>query len=181
VLYIQNIEVTPNPKALKFVVNEMLLKRELRNFTNKQTAENDSLAKAIFEISGVTLVFYTDRFITIEKDTNANWNDLQKSFKKILRHFDKNQIPREEKSSIASFTDNHKTLQKITAIINERIRPGLAGDGGGLDILELKGNELKIRYIGACGNCPSSIYGTSNVIENLLRREINPLLNVITV
>ena len=179
-LYIQDIETTPNPQALKFVVNEILLNRETRNFQNQKAAEKDPLARAVFKIDGVVSVFYMDKFITIEKTANNNWNDLQKSLAVILHKFNKALIPPEDKIVICTADKDYETLKKITAIIDERIRPALAGDGGGLDILELKENELKIRYMGACGSCPSSIHGTLNAIENLLRREINPLINVIS-
>ncbi len=179
-LYIENIVQTPNPQALKFVVNEILIIRETRNFNNKDEAEKDPLAKAVFEIEGVVSFFYMDKFITIEKEPDANWNDIQKLFINILRNFDKALIPAEEKIEPSVSNEDYQTFQKINNIIDERVRPALAGDGGGLDIIELKDNELKIRYMGACGSCPSSIHGTLGAIENLLRREINPSIKVIS-
>ncbi|MFZ1519381.1 MAG: NifU family protein, partial [Ignavibacteriaceae bacterium] len=58
-------------------------------------------------------------------------------------------------------------------------RPALAGDGGGLEVLGLDGYTVKIRYQGACGSCPSSISGTLMAIEGLLKRDVNPAINVI--
>ena len=72
-LIVQDVDLTPNPQALKFILNEKLLTYETRNFTNKEDAVNDPLAKGIFEIPGVVSVFYMDRFITIEKEAKIGW------------------------------------------------------------------------------------------------------------
>jgi len=180
-LFVQNIETTPNLQALKFVINEILLKRETRFFESKIAAEKDALAKEIFKISGVVSVFYTDKFITIEKTADTNWLDIQKHFNKLLRNFDKSFISAERETDVLVAENETETLQKIVKIIDKKIRPFLAGDGGGIDILEFKKNKLKIKYLGACGNCTSSINGTQKAIESLLRREINGSINVVSV
>jgi Fe-S cluster biogenesis protein NfuA len=61
-----------------------------------------------------------------------------------------------------------------------RVRPALAGDGGGLEVLGMDGYTVKIRYQGACGSCPSSISGTLMAIEGLLKRDIHPALEVVS-
>ena len=65
-------------------------------------------------------------------------------------------------------------------MLDHKVRPALAGDGGGLEVLGLEGNKVKIRYQGACGSCPSAITGTLMAIEGLLRRDINPTLEVVS-
>jgi len=179
-LYIQDIDLTPNPNALKFVVNDFLLLREKRSFANKTKAENDPLAKGIFDIEGVVSVFYADKFITVEKKPESNWNAIQKSLALFIRSFDKNLIPTEKEISTSVDNSDSPTFQKIKSIIDQRVRPALEGDGGGLDLIDYHENTLKIRYIGACGSCPSSIRGTLVAIENLLRREINPDIKVVS-
>ena len=74
---------------------------------------------------------------------------------------------------------SHPKLREIEAILDERIRPYLAGDGGWLEVVELAGNTLKIRYEGACGSCPSSLTGTLMAIENMIKEEIDPEIEVI--
>jgi Fe-S cluster biogenesis protein NfuA len=66
-------------------------------------------------------------------------------------------------------------------LLDDRIRPYLAGDGGWLEIVELVGNTLRIRYEGACGSCPSSLTGTLMAIENMIKDEIDPEIEVIAV
>ena len=72
-------------------------------------------------------------------------------------------------------------MLRINEILDEKVRPALAGDGGYLEILELKDQTLKIRYQGACGSCPSSLTGTLMAIEGMLKQEIDPDLEVIAV
>lgn len=177
-IIVQDVDLTPNPQALKFVVNEKLLVNEKRNFANKTEAENDPLAKGIFEIDGVVTVFYMDRFITIEKDPKVNWGQIQKPFVEFMKNFDVSRIPAENLDAVK--VQDSELLKKINAILDQKVRPALAGDGGGLEVIDLKGNTLFIRYQGACGSCPSSIRGTLVAIENLLRRELDPSIEVVS-
>lgn len=172
-LQVQDVDLTPNPQALKFILNEKLLNRETRNYKNISEAENDPLAKGIFAINGVVSVFYMDKFITIEKDPKVAWGMIQRPFVEFIKNFDKSSLPHEAEAVKVSSEEETALLKKINEILDNRVRPALAGDGGGLEVMGLEGYTLKIRYQGACGSCPSSIRGTLVAIENLLRREVN--------
>lgn len=178
-LLIQDVDLTPNPQALKFILNEKLLNNETRNYSNKTEAAKDPLARGIFEIDGVVSVFYMDRFITIEKEPSVSWGQIQRPLVEFIKSFDKSTIPPEEE---AKHDDAGQTemLNKINQILDSRVRPALAGDGGGLEVLGLEGKTLRIRYQGACGSCPTSIKGTLIAIESLLKRELDPSLQVIS-
>ena len=177
-LMVEDVDLTPNPHALKFILNEKLLKTETRQYSNKEAAENDPFAKGIFEINGVVSVFYMDKFVTIEKEKDANWGQIQKPFINFLKNFDMNLVP--EETGVKSANENEdELLRQINKLLDTRVRPALAGDGGGLEVLGLDGFTVKIRYQGACGSCPSSISGTLMAIEGLLKRDINPALEVV--
>ncbi|MGK9369970.1 NifU family protein [Melioribacter sp. Ez-97] len=179
-LMVQDVDLTPNPQALKFILNEKLLQKETRSFQSKEEAANDPLAKGIFEIPGVVSVFYMDKFITIEKEPAASWGQIQKPLVEFIKNFDKSLIPPESELPEVSSEEETELLKKINDVINTRVRPALAGDGGGLEIRGLEGYTLKIRYQGACGSCPSAIRGTLIAIENLLKREVNPAIEVVS-
>ena len=179
-LIVQDVDLTPNPQALKFILNERLLLKETRSFQKKEDAQNDPLAKGIFEIDGVVSVFYMDKFITIEKEPKASWGQIQKPFVNFISGFDKSLIPAESESVVMNSEEETELLKQINEILDQRVRPALAGDGGGLQVTGLEGLTLKIRYQGACGSCPSSIRGTLVAIENLLRREVNPAIEVVS-
>lgn len=178
-LKVQDVDLTPNPQALKFILSERILKKETRNFKNISEAQNDPLAKGIFEIPGVVSVFYMDKFVTIEKEPSVAWGQIQKPFVEFIANFDKNLIPAESEGPQLSTQEETELLKKINEVLDQRVRPALAGDGGGLEVKGLEGLTLKIKYQGACGSCPSAIRGTLQAIENLLRREVNPSIEVI--
>ena len=178
-LMVKDVDLTPNPQALKFILNEKILKKETRSFKNKEEAEKDPLAKGVFELEGVVSVFYMDRFVTIEKEPNVSWGKIQMPFVNFIKSFDVEQIPKEAEQPEATGNET-ETLKVINDILDKRVRPALAGDGGGLEVLDLNDNTLTIRYQGACGTCPSAIQGTLVAIENLLKREVNSGIEVIS-
>ena len=177
-LMIEDVELTPNPQALKFILNEKLLNLETRQFPDNESAKDDPLAAGIFKIEGVVSVFYMDKFVTIEKSPNTSWGQIQKPLIEFVRSFDRSQIPAEKEVQPFNGSDN-ELLKQINSLLDMRVRPALAGDGGGLEVLGLDGYTVKIRYQGACGSCPSSISGTLMAIEGLLKRDIHPSLEVV--
>ena len=178
-LIVQGVDVTPNPNALKFILSETLLTRETRSFANAEEAASDPLAKGIFELDGVVSVFYMDKFVTVEKISEKDWPTLQKEFAGFISGFDKTTIPEEEPLIDPANIEGTELLKQINGVLDQRVRPALAADGGGMEIVGLEGLTLSIRYQGACGSCPSAIKGTLVAIENLLKREIHPEINVI--
>jgi len=177
-LMVEDVDLTPNPHALKFILNQRLLNVETRQFPDKTSAENDLFAKGIFEINGVVSVFYMDKFVTIEKAKDTNWGQIQKPFIEFLKSFDVNLIPAE--NEVKKNENESELIKQVNEILNQRVRPYLASDGGGLEVLGVDGNKVMIRYQGACGSCPSSISGTLAAIEGLLRRDLNPAIEVVS-
>lgn len=176
-LIVQDVDLTPNPQALKFILSEKLLQHEKRQYSNAESAAEDPFAKGIFQIAGVESVFYMDKFVTIEKNKDIGWGQIQKPFINFLKTFDKNLIPIEKEVTVDANSD--ALLKQINQILDQRVRPALAGDGGGLEVLGVEGYTVKIRYQGACGSCPSSISSTLNAIEGLLKRDVDPAIEVI--
>jgi len=177
-LIVADVDLTPNPNALKFILNERLLKYETRQFHNSEEAKDDPLAKGIFEIAGVVSVFYMDKFVTIEKSKDANWGQIQKPFINFLKAFDKELIPAE--NELQPLDENSdELLKQINELLDNRVRPALAGDGGGLQVMGIDGYTVKIHYQGACGSCPTAISGTLMAIEGLLKRDIHPAIEVV--
>jgi len=177
-LMVEDVDLTPNPHALKFILNQKLLNYETRQYPDKDSAKDDPFASGIFELDGVVSVFYMDKFVTIEKSPEANWGQIQRPFIDFLKSFDPDLVP-EEKIAAPTAEEENELLTKINQLLDQKVRPALAGDGGGLEVLGIDGFTVKIRYQGACGSCPSSITGTLMAIEGLLRRDVNPSIQVI--
>jgi NFU1 iron-sulfur cluster scaffold homolog, mitochondrial len=184
---IRDIEPTPNPNAMKFILKEPLTAGGSRSYDRANDAAGDQLASALFAIDHVTSVFYMDRFLTVTKDPFGNWDDLMPRLAVPIREAPSAaDQPELETASVGvaqptGEVDNQDLLDRINTVLDERIRPGLAGDGGGLQVLGLVDNTLTVRYQGACGTCPSAIAGTLMAIENMLRMDVDPELNVISV
>jgi len=177
-LHVVDVELTPNPHAIKFVLNQKLLHFTSRQYSTPQDAEQDMLAKGIFELEGVASVFYMDKFITIEKKQGYDWGKIQRPFLMFLSKFDEKLIP-EEATPEGMDENTSELLKQISDVLNKKVVPALAYDGGGLEILGLEGYSLKVRYQGACGSCPSAQRGTLSAIESLLKRDVHPALEVI--
>ena len=177
-LMVEDVDLTPNPHALKFILNKKLLNYETRQYADLESAKNDPFAAGIFTLDGVVSVFYMDKFVTIEKSPDANWGQIQRPFIDFLKSFDEALIPKETITEPTA-EEESELLKKINQLLDQKVRPALAGDGGGLQVLGIDGFTVKIRYQGACGSCPSSISGTLMAIEGLLKRDVNPSIHVV--
>jgi Fe-S cluster biogenesis protein NfuA len=186
---IVSVVTTPNPDALKFTLDGELLKEGSRSFTSSQAAEKDELAKELFSLEGVTSVFYMANFVTVNKKADLDWEPLEKKIIEALREIEPPKAPEEDSTQTTAEADGPpfsemSPAQKILAIdriLDRDIRPGLAGDGGGCEVVGLEENVLQIHYEGACGSCPSSTSGTLTYIESVLRSNLDESLKVVPV
>jgi Fe-S cluster biogenesis protein NfuA len=182
---ISDIEETPNPNAVKFILREPVSNGTARSYGSADQAQDDPLAKSLFDVEHVVSVFYMDRMITVEKDDEGDWDDLLPILAVPIRAAEAVNAPAAAAAAvggaIAAVTSDDPRLLKINEILDEKVRPALMGDGGYLEVLGLKEHTLSIRYQGACGSCPSSLTGTLMAIEGMLKQEIDPELEVIAV
>ncbi len=180
---IKEIERTPNPDAMRFVLGEPLTNGVTRSFENSGEAEHDELAKSLFDIEHVINVYYVDKYITVTQDGNAVWSELLRKLAPPIREA-KPQLDITEDEEVHATKEVQETddprLQQINQMLDEQVRPYLLADGGGLKILGLDGNRLKVHYQGACGTCPTATSGTLYAIESMVKR-IDPEIQVISV
>jgi Fe-S cluster biogenesis protein NfuA len=190
---IDNIEETPNPNAVKFLLKEPVTTGAARSFLGASLAKDDALARSLFEVGGVVSVFYMDRMITVEKAASEDWDDLLPRLAVPIRAAEAAQGGAAAAAAaeaagagalggaLGAVLSDDPRLLRINEILDEKIRPALAGDGGWLEIVSLKENTLTIKYQGACGSCPSSISGTLLAIEGMVQQEVDPVLQVVAV
>lgn len=180
---ISDIEETPNPNAVKFILREPVSNGVARQYGSADQAENDSLAKSLFDVGHVVSVFYMDRMITIEKDDEGDWDELLPALAVPIRAAEAVTVSAAAAvgGSIAAVASDDPRLLQINEILDEKVRPALMGDGGYLEVLGLTDHTLSIRYQGACGSCPSSLTGTLMAIEGMLKQEVDPELEVVAV
>ena len=184
---ISDIEETPNPNAVKFILREPVSNGVARQYGSADQAVADPLAKSLFDVGNVVSVFYMDRMITVEKDDEGDWDELLPALAVPIRAAEAVSGSNAAAAaaavggSIAAVASDDPRLLKINEILDERVRPALMGDGGYLEVLGLNEHTLSIRYQGACGSCPSSLTGTLMAIEGMLKQEVDPDLEVVAV
>lgn len=189
---IADIQETPNPNAVKFILKEPVSHGTSHSFKSAEDAVADKLATSLFEVGEVESVFYMDKMITVEKSDDAEWDEILPLLAVPIRAAEgvastngsgngNGSAASSVGGAIAALASDDPKLRMIDALLDERIRPYLAGDGGWLEIVELADNTLKIRYQGACGSCPSSLTGTLMAIENMIQDEIDPEISVVAI
>ena len=186
---IADIQETPNPNAVKFILKEPVSHGTSHSFKKPEDAAGNVLAESIFLVGDVVSVFYMDKMITVEKTDEAEWDELLPSLAVPIRAADSVAVPNSNGKAaaaaiggaIAAAASDDPQIGRINELLDERIRPYLASDGGWLEVVELVGSTLRIRYEGACGSCPSSLTGTLMAIENMIKEEIDPDIEVVAV
>ena len=186
---IADIQETPNPNAVKFILKEPVSHGTSHSFDSAEKSKDDQLAQSLFDVGDVVSVFYMDKMITVEKTDEADWDEILPTLAVPIRAAE-SVAPKNGNGSSAAKTvggaigaalsDDPKIAQ-INELLDEKIRPFLASDGGWLEVISLENSTLKIRYEGACGSCPSSLTGTLMAIENMIKEEIDPEIEVVAI
>jgi len=177
-----NIEETPNPDALKFILDQPLLVSGVRQFDNAPAGSKDPLARPLFSLGGVESVFYMGGFVTVAKFPNRAWDELKPQIVKVIEESAeaaKNAGDAPAGNGSSATPENGELLTKINQVLEENVVPALAADGGGIEVLGLDDYVLTIHYQGACGSCASSTAGTMMAVQNLLQRMIDPRIQVV--
>lgn len=183
-MFIQT-EQTPNPETLKFIPGRVISPLEPLEFNSDTEAEYAPMAQRLFVINGVKTVFLGSDFITITKDANQDWANLKPALiSAIMDHFMANMPvlldnPDADYSEEEFFEDDQKDLVlAIKDLIDTRIRPAVAQDGGDIVFKGFKEGIVYLRMKGACAGCPSSTMTLKSGIENLLRHFIPEVQSV---
>ena len=179
---VTSIQPTPNPNAFKFLMDKPMAKPgQTQAYAKPEQATDDVLAQGMFAVPGVETLFFCDNFVTVSMTGDADWRAVAEQVTKLLESHEPPEIEEASPAGgdagdpLASIPKggDPEMLSKINALLDDRVRPALAGDGGGLQVMGLEGKVLYIRYEGACGSCPSSTSGTLMAIQNLLQSEVD--------
>jgi len=180
---IKEIERTPNPDAMRFVLGEPLTNGVTKSYENAEEATGDEFAEALFAIDHVINLYYVDKYVTVTQDGEAVWSELLRQLAPPIREA-KVQTGAVEDFDVHASQEVQETdderLIEINRMLDEQVRPYLLADGGGLKILGLNGNRLKIHYQGSCGTCPTATSGTLYAIESMVKR-IDPEIQVVSI
>jgi Fe-S cluster biogenesis protein NfuA len=169
--YTVTVQPTPNPNALKFVLNVPVKSTDSAIFRTYDDAATVPLAAALIKLNGVAEVYFSGKFITVTQTGAVNWDILEKAVTEAVLVNIAGHNPDFDLSANKAGSGQPLSgeLARINAILDSTIRPALQRDGGDLEVLALTGNVLTISYQGACGCCPHAAMGTLFAIQNILR------------
>ena len=173
-MFIQT-EETPNPAALKFIPGVDVMGTGNAEFNTPDEAKNAPLARRLFQIDGVQSVFLGADFIAVTKIESLEWFSLKPAILAgIMEHYASGlpviEIVNETASSSAE--EDSETVQQIKHLIDTRVRPAVAMDGGDITFSSYEDGVVTLQMRGACQGCPSSAATLKMGIENMLRHYI---------
>jgi len=186
-MFIQT-EATPNPATLKFIPGRMVLDSGTLEFTSREAASRSPLAERLFDVSGVTSVFYGGDFITVTKD-GSDWQHLKPAILgAIMEHYMSGESLLADGSAgsdeAADESDEFfneadaETVATIKDLIETRVRPAVANDGGDITFRGFKDGIVYLNMKGSCAGCPSSTATLQHGIQNLLKHFLPDVVEV---
>lgn len=177
------VQATPNPSAWKFVLDRPVLNEGKATYSEVSEAVGNTLAMDLLRLEGVKQVHFFGNVITVTHRMDMDPEQVQKESCAVIQT--RMPIHNADFGPKDSKMEKRKTMSpeqlQVEEILDRTIRPGLQGDGGDIEIVEMQENKIFVHYQGACGTCPSSTSGTLMAIEGILRDEYKPDIEVIPV
>lgn len=177
-MFIQT-EATPNPNTLKFLPGREVMGAGTAFFTSAESAAPSPLALALFGIEGVAAVFLGADFITVSRREGVEWETLKAPLlTAIMDHFVAGKPVMREAAQDASSEDESELVKQIRELIDTRVRPAVAQDGGDIIFRSFHDGIVQLELHGACSGCPSSTATLKNGIENMLKHYVPEVIAV---
>jgi Fe-S cluster biogenesis protein NfuA len=186
-MFIQT-EATPNPATLKFIPGRVVVDGGPMEFASRESAARSPLAEKLFEVPGVTGVFYGSDFITVTK-ADGEWQQLKPAILGAIMEHYMSGAPLLADGAAASDVDldeedeffdeaDAETVDMIKDLIETRVRPAVANDGGDITFRGFKDGIVYLNMKGSCAGCPSSTATLQHGIQNLLKHFVPDVVEV---
>ena len=175
-------EVTPNPNSLKFLPGKQVSNDIPVEIINKNESNNE-LVRNILSINGVTGIFLSDDFLSVNKDEKIEWEDLKHIIISFINDYyaNGNEIVLDKESKNSSDKDLSDIEKKIVKILETKVRPAVARDGGDIKFKDYKDGVVTVNLQGSCSGCPSSTMTLKQGVQNLLCHYIPEIKEVIAI
>ena len=161
-------EITPNPNSLKFLPGKNVSNKGSFEITQKDQTNNE-LVKNLLSINGVEGIFLGKDFISINKYDETSWDDIKHIVISLINDFYSSGKECVVENTLIENNENLKDIEKkIVKILDEKIRPAVAKDGGDIKFKEFKDGIVKVQLQGSCSGCPSSTMTLKQGVQNLL-------------
>jgi Fe-S cluster biogenesis protein NfuA len=161
-----DVQQTPNPDTLKFVLSLELVQNGSMEFKNSTEANEYPFVQKIFQL-GAELVFFGNNFISVKKNSGTQWNEISEKIQDII----KNNFPKDFKAIIVKKeTSNNKDeiFKRIEEVLELKIRPAVAMDGGNISLRSFVDGVAEVELQGSCAGCPSSTLTLKQGVERML-------------
>ena len=174
-------EVTPNPNSLKFLPGKKVSNSGPYEITNKQDIKNE-LIKNILSVNGVEGIFLGQDFISVNKNENIKWEEIKHIVISLINDFyaDGKEFVIDENIK-GKVSDLNEIEEKIVKILEQKIRPAVARDGGDIKFKEFKDGVVKVQLQGSCSGCPSSTMTLKRGVQNLLCHYLPEVKEVVAI
>ena len=175
-------ESTPNPNSLKFLSEKVISAIGTEEFQRAKSKDlNNKFVKELLEFKGVELVLLSKNFLSVKKTEEVTWNELKPMVISHLNdYFEKNDEPilKEIMKSEITKEDNDETIKKIIDVLDTKIRPAGARDGGDIKFKSFKNGVVNVELQGSCSGCPSSLMTLKQGVQNLLKHYVKEVNSV---
>ena len=174
-------EVTPNPNSLKFLPGKKVSNSGPYEINNKDEIKNE-LVKNILSVKGVENIFLGQDFISVNKNDQTKWDDIKHIVISLINDFYSDGkdfvIDENVKEEVSDYDEIEK---KIVKILDQKIRPAVARDGGDIKFKEFKDGVVKVQLQGSCSGCPSSTMTLKQGVQNLLCHYLPEVKEVVAI
>ena len=175
-------ELTPNPNSLKFLSEKTISAIGTEEFQKEKSNNlSNAFIKELLEFKGVELVLLSKNFLSVKKNEKVSWNELKPMVISHLNHYFENNnepILNENLKSDDLSDDNSETVKKIIDILDTKIRPAVAKDGGDIKFKSFNNGVVKVELQGSCSGCPSSLMTLKQGVQNLLKHYVKEVNSV---
>ena len=161
-------EITPNPNSLKFLPGKNVSNKGSFEITQKDQTNNE-LVKNLLSIHGVEGIFLGKDFISINKYDDTSWDEIKHIVISLINDFYSSGKECVVENTLIENNEDLKDIEKkIVKILDEKIRPAVAKDGGDIKFKEFKDGIVKVQLQGSCSGCPSSTMTLKQGVQNML-------------
>ena len=175
-------ESTPNPESIKFLSEKVISSIGTEEFQRDNIGKiTNPFIKELLTFKGVELVLLSKNFLSVKKTKDTNWNELKPMIISHLNHYfenNKEPILKDEIKNINSNSENDETVKKIIDVLNTKIRPAVARDGGDIKFKSFEKGVVKVELQGSCSGCPSSLMTLKQGVQNLLKHYVKEVNSV---
>ena len=173
---------TPNPNSLKFLPGKKVSNDGAYEFLNKEETEN-YFVRNILSINGVTGIFLSEDFLSVNKLENEKWDNIQHIIISYINEYysDGNEFIIDKPETNKNTNDYGEIEKKIIKILETKIRPAVAKDGGDITFKGFKDGKVTVMLKGSCSGCPSSTLTLKQGVQNLLTHYIPEVKEVLAV